>query len=236
MKNLNKKSLVIFGYSEMLSLALVVKSKIVKVKKFKILQNDEDQFFGVISSFIPYNFACNNVYYSCGPGGFTTIRKIISFVKALNFVNCSKIKFIGLNHLFIIAFYLSYKYKINDQEYILSILNYSNDNFVQIFQRKKNSNFFLENFSNIRSIDLHIIENYLKSFNLSIHNINLVYLGQNNKYLCLFKNILLVNEANILQIIAQISILIENNKLDNKSKKLFEENFKPLYGKLPSTN
>ena len=137
MENINKNSLIIFGYSEILTIALLVNSKLDKVKKFNILEdNNEDKFFEVISNFVSNKLYFNNVYYSCGPGGFTIIRKIISYVKALNYINFPNTKFIGFNHLFIIACYINYKYKINEQEYILSILNHSKDNFVQIYQKK----------------------------------------------------------------------------------------------------
>ena len=79
MKNINKNSLIIFGYSEMLTLALVVNSKLDKVKEFNITEDDnEDKFFKVVSNFISNKECFNNVFYSCGPGGFTIIRRIIS--------------------------------------------------------------------------------------------------------------------------------------------------------------
>ena len=108
MENINKNSLIIFGYSEILTLGLVVNSKLDKVKKFNIFEDDnEDKFFKVISRFISNKIYFNSVYYSCGPGGFTIIRKIISYVKALNFKDFSNTKFIGLNNLFIIACHLN---------------------------------------------------------------------------------------------------------------------------------
>ena len=46
MKKINKYSLIIFGYSEILTLALVVNSKLDKVKEFNIEEdNNEDKFF-----------------------------------------------------------------------------------------------------------------------------------------------------------------------------------------------
>ena len=52
MKNINKNSLIIFGYSEILTLALVVNSKLDKVKEFNIIEDDnEDKFFKVVSRF-----------------------------------------------------------------------------------------------------------------------------------------------------------------------------------------
>ena len=238
MENTNKKSLIIFGYSEMLSLAFLVKSKIVKVKKFNILQNvNEDKFFKAISSFISHDIFFTNVYYSCGPGGFTIIRKIISYVKALNYSNLSKIKFIGLNHLFLIAYYLNHKHKIKNQEFIISILSHSNNNFIQLFQRKTKSDLFPKSISDIRNIDLDLIESYIKSFNFYADNIHLAYMGPKTKFSFLFKNIVLIEEANIIETITRISNIIENNNLSKtKYKTFFQENFKPLYGKLPSTN
>ena len=171
MKNINKNSLIIFGYSEILTLALVVNSKLDKVKEFNITEDDnEDKFFKVASNFISNKACFNNVFYSCGPGGFTIIRRIISYVKALKFNKDSRTKFIGLNNLFIIACYLNLKSKINDDIYILSILNYSKDHFVQIYQKKKNFLFSLKCSSDIKNIDLDHIGTYLGTFNLSIQN------------------------------------------------------------------
>ena len=238
MENIDKNSLIIFGYSEILTLGLVVNSKLDKVKKFNIIEDDnEDKFFKAISIFISSKISFNSVYYSCGPGGFTIIRKIISYVKALNFKDFPNTKFIGLNNLFIIACHLNYKCKINDKEYIISILNHSNDNLVQIYQKKKNSYFWLQKLSDIKNIDLDVIENYLKTFNLSIQNVHLAYLGANPNLVSLFNNIQIVERSNILETIVKMSILIENNKIRQTDYKYFlEENFKPLYGKLPSTN
>ena len=222
----------------MLTLALFVNSKLDKVKEFNILEdNDEDTFFRIISSFISNKISLNNVFYSCGPGGFTIIRRIISYVKALKFRNYSNTKFIGLNHLFIITCYLNYKYKINNQGYILSILNHSNDNFVQIYQKKKKPFFFLDSLSDIRTIDLDVIETYLEKFNLSLPNVHSVYLGSNPNSVSFFDNIQLVYRSNILEIISEISNLIENNKISKTDyKNFFEKKFNPIYGKLPSTN
>ncbi len=238
MYNINKKSLIIFGYSEMLTLGIVVNSKLYKVKEFNILEdNDEDKFFNVISSFISKKTCFNNVFYSCGPGGFSIIRRIISYVKALKFIDCFNTKFIGLNNLFITACYLSYNFKINDQLYIVSILNHSKDNFVQIYQKKKNFHFFLNRLSEIKNVDLDVIETYLETFNLSIKDVYSVYLGVNPDSVSIFNNIQFVNRSNIIETIVKISNVIENNKINlTDYKYLFEEQFNPLYGKIPSTN
>ena len=222
----------------MLTLAIVVNSKLDKVKKFNIFEDDnEDKFFKVISRFISNKIYFNSVYYSCGPGGFTIIRKIISYVKALNFKDFPNTKFIGLNNLFIIAFHLNYKCKINDQGYIISILNHSNDKMVQIFQKKKNSTFLLQNLSDINNMDLDLIENYLKTFNLSIQNVHVVYLGTKPNLALFFNNIEIVEESKVLETIVQISVLVENNKISQTDyKNFFEVKFDPIYGKSPSTN
>ena len=238
MENINKNSLIIFGYSEMLTIGLVVNSKLEKVKEFNILEdNNEDYFFKTISSFISYNTCFHNVFYSCGPGGFTVIRRIISYVKALKFNQYSNTKFIGLNHLFIIACYLDHNFKINDQEYILAILNHSKDNYVQIYQKKKNSYFFFDCLSEIKSVDIDIIEPYLETLNLSIDNVHSIYLGANPNCVPIFNNIQFVDRSNILKIIIKISDLFKKYKINQTDYKyFFEENFNPLYGKLPSTN
>ena len=238
MKNIDRKSLIIFGYSEMLTIGLVVNSKLNKVKKFNIFEDDnEDEFFKVISRFISNKIYFNSVYYSCGPGGFTIIRKIISYVKALSFKDFANTKFIGLNNLFIIAYHLIYKCEINDQGYIISILNHSNDKMVQIFQKKKNSTFLLQKLSDINNMDLDLIENYLKTFNLSIQNVHVGYLGANPNLVSFFNNIEIVEGSKILETIVQISFLVENNKISQTDfKNFFEEKFDPLYGKSPSTN
>ena len=238
MESINKNSLIIFGYSEILTLALVVNSKIDKVKEFNIIEDDnEDKFFKIVSNFISNKVSFNSIFYSCGPGGFTIIRRIISYVKALKFNKYSRTKFIGLNNLFIIACYLNLKSKINDNVYILSILNYSKDHFVQLYQKKKNFLFFLKCLSDIKNIELDHIGTYLGTLNLSIQNIHSVYLGANPNEVSFFKNIQIVDRSNILEIIINLSTLIENNKISQTNyRNLLEENFDPLYGKSPSTN
>ncbi len=238
MKNIQKNSLIIFSYSEILTLGLLVNSKLDKVKEFNVIEdNNEDKFFKEISNFISQKVYFNNVCYSCGPGGFTIIRRIISYVKALKFNNSSNTKFIGFSNLYIIACYLNYKYKINDNKYILSILNYYKDNFVQLYQKKKNSYIFLKNLSDIKNINLDLIENYLGTLNLSIQNVHSVYLGTNPNSVSIFNKIQLVDRSNILEIITKISDLIENNKIcQSDYSNYFEEKFDPIYGKPPSTN
>ena len=238
MEKINKNSLIIFGYSEIITLGLVINSKLNKVKEFNILDDDnEDKFFKVISSFISNKECFNHVFFSCGPGSFTTIRRIISYVKALKFNNFSDTKFIGLNHLFIIASYLNQKCKLSDKSYILSILNYSRDNFIQIYQKKKNFLFFIKCLSDIKNIDLDHIGTYLGTLNLSIKNVHPVYLGTNPNKLSFFKNIQIVDRSNILEIIINLYDLIENNKISQTNYRNFlEEKFDPLYGKSPSIN
>ena len=104
----------------MLTLALVVNSKLDKVKEFNIIEDDnEDKFFKVVSNFISNKECFNNVFYSCGHAGFTIIRRIISYVKALKFNKYSRTKFIGFNNLFIIACYFNLKSN-NDDHSLLS--------------------------------------------------------------------------------------------------------------------
>ena len=43
MKNIKKSSLIIFGYSEMLTLGLVVNSKLDKVKEFNISEDSNEE-------------------------------------------------------------------------------------------------------------------------------------------------------------------------------------------------
>ena len=60
---------------------------------------------------------------------------------------------------------------------------------------------------------------------------------QNPNLVSFFNNIEIVDRSNILEIIVQISFLIENNKISQTDyKNFFEEKFDPLYGKSPSTN
>ena len=68
-----------------------------------------------------------------------------------------------------------------------------------------------------------------------MQNVHLVYGANPN--LVSFNNIQIVEISNTLETIIKISVLIENNKIRQIDyKHFFEEKFKPLYGKLPSTN
>ena len=238
MVDINKNSLIIFGYSEVLTLGLLDNSKLDKVKEFNISEDyNEDKFFMEISSFISNTARLTNVFYSCGPGGFTIIRRIMSYVKALKFNNYSNTNFIGLSNLFIIACCLNQDHKINDKGYILAILNHSKDNFVQVYKKKNNSHFFVDSLSDVQNVELDVIETYLSTFNLSTQNVHSVYLGPNPNDVLFLKNIKLVDKFNILEIITKISHLIDNDKISKIDyKHFFEEKFDPLYGKLPTTN
>ena len=77
----------------------------------------------------------------------------------------------------------------------------------------------------------------METLNLSIQNVHSVYLGANPNEVSFFKNIQIVDRSNILEIIINLSDLIENNKISQTNYRNFlEEKFDPLYGKSPSTN
>ena len=79
--------------------------------------------------------------------------------------------------------------------------------------------------------------NYLDTLSISIQNVHSVYLGSNPSSVSSFNNIQLVDRSNIIEIITKLFDLIENNKINKAdSKYFFEEQFNPIYGKLPSTN
>ena len=81
------------------------------------------------------------------------------------------------------------------------------------------------------------IGTYLETLNLSIQNVHSVYLGANPNEVSFFKNIQIVDRSNLLEVIINLSDLIENNKISQtKYKNFLEEKFDPLYGKSPSTN
>ena len=67
MEKINKNALIIFGYSEIITIGLVINSKLNKVKEFNILDDDnEDKFFKVISSFISNKEYFNHVFLVVG--------------------------------------------------------------------------------------------------------------------------------------------------------------------------
>ena len=77
----------------------------------------------------------------------------------------------------------------------------------------------------------------METLNLSIQNVNSVYLGENPNSVSLFNKIQLIGRSNILEIITKISDLIENNKIcQSDYRNFFEEKFDPIYGKSPSIN
>ena len=51
------------------------------------------------------------------------------------------------------------------------------------------------------------------------------------------KNIQIIDRSNVLEIIINVSDMIENNKISQTIyRNLFEEKFNPIYGKSPSIN
>ncbi|RPH11444.1 MAG: hypothetical protein CBC14_001920 [Alphaproteobacteria bacterium TMED54] len=232
-----KNSLIVYGYSQTLSLAIFHKLKIVKVKSFNVSTHDNvDLFFNEISTFLFSHFTFNSVYYSLGPGGFTIIRRLLSYIKALTFNKNISQKFIGFNNLFVLAYYLNNKIKIKEKDYILSILNHSNDNFMQLYQKKLKSSFSLHTLSEIKNINLNMIDTFLEKFDLNSNNVYLVYMNSHSNNLSIpIKYI--VEESNMIEVIVKISQLIENTNLDISKYNSFFSNYpRPLYGKLPSTN
>ena len=110
----NNYSLAIEGSTKKVSIAILNKKKIIKVKYYQSKSNyeDHDTFFVTFTEFL--NDSKINVreissyYVGCGPGSFTGIRKVVAFVKALiisNFRNVIKkyyISFIFFASLLII--------------------------------------------------------------------------------------------------------------------------------------
>ena len=106
MNSKNKKfSLAIDGSTNILSIAILDKIKIVKVKHYK-LQNffNFDDYFVNICDFLKKEYNFNSLYVGCGPGSFSGVRKTISFAKALKFSKGEKFSVIGINSLAALAY------------------------------------------------------------------------------------------------------------------------------------
>ena len=84
-----KNNLVIVeGHYNSLSIGIFDKTKLIKVKNynFSLTNNNEDFFFNSVKDFLRRREHFKTIYYGMGPGSFTNIRRIISFVKAISTV------------------------------------------------------------------------------------------------------------------------------------------------------
>ena len=110
MHSKNKKfSLAIDGSTNILSVAILDKIKLVKVKHYKTLNQikEIDDYFININDFFNQQFEIDSLYIGCGPGSFSGLRKTISFAQAYKFssIQRSEEKFfsLGINSLATLA-------------------------------------------------------------------------------------------------------------------------------------
>ena len=139
-------SLAIDGSTNILSIALLDKIKVLKVKHFNFSSKvkDIDDYFISIMNFFNQQFQIDSLYVGCGPGSFSGLRRTISFAKAFQLAQKkgknSIFSSIAINSLAALPYKISEKKKLVDFDYLLSVIDSKcNDFFAQLYSTKKNT-------------------------------------------------------------------------------------------------
>ena len=241
--SLKKKLIIVEGHYNSLSLAIFDKTKFLKVKNYNLsnIDDNKDLFFESIKDFMKNKEYFETIYYGMGPGSFTNIRRILSFVKALSLTECSgskmPIKTIGVNNLTILGFHFLKNYLLNNKQYILPVIENAKNIFTQIYKINQKKNFPLEKKSEVEIISKEDIPAFLTKKQLNINEVNIIYLSNNNKLLNESENIKFVSKLYLVDTFHEIINIIDNKNFVFKNyQDIFEKNLRPLYAKEPNTN
>ena len=143
-KKNNKFSLSIDNSSDYLSIAILDKIKIVKVKHYKLQRTHNfDDYFVYLHDFFNDHYNINSLYVGCGPGSFSGIRKTISFAKALKASKGKNFYVIGVNSLAALAHnYAEMNRSAKSKKLLVVMDTKCNDFFVQLYEIKKKKSHF----------------------------------------------------------------------------------------------
>ena len=243
MNSKNKKfSLAIDGSTNILSVAILDKIKLVKVMHYNNFnQFDEiDDYFININDFFNQEFEIDTLYVGCGPGSFTGIRSIISTALGITISN-NHIKSIGINSLAGLAMSVLDEAKNLKINYIISSIDSKKDDlFLQLFKINdiKNKSLPFAAINDIDTVKIEHLHNYILVNKLMLENI--LFVGCQSE---IAKK--MINNLNVSRKLKQLpdswgvgklaSHLISNNISINKTTFAFEK-FKPVYVRSPKIN
>ncbi len=249
MTNINKQFVLSIESSpKLLSLALLNKNKIIKVKSFNLENqlDDKDNMFIYLKSFIK-NTQLNlndikSLYVGCGPGSFTNIRKILSFAIGLkvSILSCNKNKNIfvaGINSLSAIAYQFFLKTNYTKTKFFLPTIDTKcGDYYMQLFSKQLNDFKSIKPLSPIVCITPKKVEQFLKEY--TNENSHVTILGLENSNLNKLKFDFKNYDIPSAYLIANMGLDIEKQEKENKKllidKSLYNLNLIPIYAKNPN--
>ena len=250
MNSKNKKfSLAIDGSTNILSVAILDKIKLVKVKNYNNFnQFDEiDDYFININDFFNQEFEIDTLYVGCGPGSFTGLRKTISFAQAYKFSNIqrSEQKFFsfGINSLATLAFCFTQNNPFSNTKFLLSLIDTGcNDYFGQLYSTDKNKyNLPIMPLSKIKILSIgdlnFFFNNYrIKKDEVAILGLSEIIAKKNSiDFNCLYDGYKFPSADNL----GKMGCIIKNNffKLKNNFSEFdfFNYDLYPIYARAPKT-
>ena len=244
----NKFSLAIENSTDILSIGLLNKKKIINVKYYNASDqfNEKDDMFLNINNFVKETKLdlddIYSLYVGCGPGSFTNIRKLLTFARGLrisikNFKRKKKLFSLGINSLS--AFAYEYFLDVNSfrAKFVLpTIATNCGDYYAQLFSQEKNLNNSINAVSPIVCLTPEKFESFLSKY--TNDNKDTIILGLETLKLKNFKLISKnLNRPSAL-FIAKIGLEIEKQEKDTKKliidKNLYNIDFLPIYAKKPN--
>ena len=244
-------SLAIDGSANILSIALLDKIKVLKVKhlNFSSKVKDIDDHFISIMNFFNQQFPINSLYVGCGPGSFTGLRRTISFAKAFQLaqkkLKNSVFSSIAINSLAALPYKISEKKKLKDFDYLLSVIDSKcNDFFTQLYSTKKNTfNLPILPISKIATLTIDEFDSFVESHSIEKKRVVIIGLPDekinNNsfKLKCLRQQNYLPSAEDI----GKLGHIIQNrlstyNSVINKKFEFYNIYLNPIYARSPNIN
>lgn len=244
-------SLAIDGSTNILSIALLDKIKLLKVKHFNFSSKvkDIDEHFISIMNFFNQQFPIDSLYVGSGPGSFSGLRRTMSFAKAFQFTQKkdknSIFSSIAINSLAALPYKIREKKKLIDFDYLLSVIDSKcNDFFTQLYSTKKNTyNLPILPISKITTLKIDEFDSFVESHSIEKKRVAIIGLPDEKinsnsfKLKCLKQQNHFPSAVDIgkLGYIIQKS-LSNNNFVINKNFKFFDIYLNPIYARSPNTN
>ncbi len=251
MHSKNKKfSLAIDGSTNILSVAILDKIKLVKVKHYKTLNQikEIDDYFININDFFNQQFEIDSLYIGCGPGSFSGLRKTISFAQAYKFssIQRSEEKFfsLGINSLATLAYCFIQNNPASKSKFLLSLIDTRcNDYFGQLYSTDENKyNLPIVPITKIKILSIKDLKPFFEDHSIQKDEVTILGLSD----IVAKKNEIEFNCLNdgyqfpSAEYIGRIGYIIKNSylKLNNSFSKFdfFNYDLSPIYARAPKTN
>ena len=249
MTKINKQlSLSIESNHDILSIGLLNKNKIIKVKSFNSddhLEDTENMFLSINNFFKTTQLNVDDIkslYVGCGPGSFTNIRKALSLaiglkVSVLSLSDKKELFITGINSLSAIAYQYFLNTNFSNKKLVLSTIDSKcGDYFIQLYSHQKNSTKSIIALSPILCMIPERFKYFLRNYTSDISNV--IILGSHNSKLNKSKLDLKYCNLPSAHCIANIGLEIERQEKENEKfvidKNLYNLDFVPIYAKNPN--